>query len=538
MKKQILLAALSLVAALCQGQAVTVDVDVTRNNHAINPNIYGLAFASTAQLNDLNAPLNRWGGNPTSRYNWRQNVDNRAADWFFESIPYASNVEGAEADSFVQSTKNGNAQVALTIPIIDWIAKAGPGRAKLASFSVAKYGAQQSTDIWFPDAGNGKKPNGTPITGNDPNDANLPNSGPLQTQWVSHLVQKWGPAQSGGVRYYLLDNESSIWFSTHRDVAPVGLSMDRAAAKMIYYSKAIKLADPNALVVGPEEWGWSGYIFSGLDQQTGAANGWSSFPDRNAHGGMDYMPWLLNQMRLASQAAGKRLLDVFSLHMYPQGGEFSNDVSDQMKLRRNRSTRALWDPNYIDETWINDKVKLIPRMKAWVSQYYPGTPTAINEYNWGAEGDMNGATAQADILGIFGREGLDMASRWTTPATNSPAYLASKMYRNYDGARHAFGETSVYAGVPNPDEVAAFASKRSADGYVTVMVINKRLSGSTPLTVRLTGITKNRVVQVYQLKSGSTSINHLANSTTSGNQLTATLPAQSVTLYVITTQLA
>ena len=100
-----------------------------------------------------------------------------------------------------------------------------------------------------------------------------------------------------------------------------------------------------------------------------------------------------------------RLLDVFTVHYYPQGGEFSDDVSSAMQLRRNRSTRSLWDPNYVDETWINDKVQLIPRLTGWVNTYYPGTLIGITEYNWGAESHINGATTQADIYGIFGREG-------------------------------------------------------------------------------------------------------------------------------------
>src|SRR5439155_1408850 len=82
------------------------------------------------------------------------------------------------------------------------------------------------------------------------------------------------------------------------------------------------------------------------------------------------------------------------------GGEFSDDVSTAMQLRRNRSTRSLWDPKYVDESWIGDKVRLIPRMREWAA----GLPIGITEYNWGAEGNMNGATAQADVLGIFGRE--------------------------------------------------------------------------------------------------------------------------------------
>ena len=42
----------------------------------------------------------------------------------------------------------------LTIPMLPYVAKLGPGRAKLASFSIAKYGPQTASDWqWFSDAG-------------------------------------------------------------------------------------------------------------------------------------------------------------------------------------------------------------------------------------------------------------------------------------------------------------------------------------------------------------------------------------------------
>jgi hypothetical protein len=44
----------------------------------------------------------------------------------------------------------------LTIPMLDWVARIGNNRSKLASFSIAKYGAQTGNDWqWYPDAGNG-----------------------------------------------------------------------------------------------------------------------------------------------------------------------------------------------------------------------------------------------------------------------------------------------------------------------------------------------------------------------------------------------
>ena len=154
-------------------------------------------------------------------------------------------------------------------------------------------------------------------------------------------------------------------------------------------------------------------------------------------------------------------------------------------------------------------------MKGWVATYYPGTKIGITEYNWGAEGHINGATAQADILGIFGREGLDLATRWTTPATGSPAYNAMKMYRNYDGNKSTFGDTSVSASGPNPDNVSTFAAIRSTDGALTIMVINKQLATPISPTINLANFLPGASAQVWQLTSANT-ITHLSNVAVSG----------------------
>ncbi len=517
-----------------QNPAITINVDANLNRRAINPLIYGLAFADTAVLNDLNVGSNRHGGNTTSRYNWQLNADNRANDWYYESIAYSSSVAGEGGDTFITGAKAANAEPLLTIPTLGWVAKVGANRSKLASFSIAKYGAQTGNDWqWFPDAGNGVRTNGQFVTGNDPNDANVAATSAFQQGWMQHLVSRWGTAANGGLRYYILDNEPSIWHSTHRDVHPVGATMDEVRDKIFDYSAKIKALDPGALVVAPEEWGWTGYLLSGYDQQWGAANGWnwSLMPDRSSHGGWDYLPWLLDQMRQRQLATGVRPVDVFTVHYYPQGGEFSNDTSTTMQLRRNRSTRSLWDPNYVDETWINDKVKLIPRLKGWVNTYYPNTQTGLTEYNWGAENHINGATAQADILGIFGREGLDIANRWTTPDISTPTYKAIKMYRNYDGNKSTFGDTSVSATVPNPDNVSAFAALRNSDGALTLMIVGKQLSGSTPATINLANYASQGAAQVWQLTSAN-QINRLADVAVNGNSLNLTIPPQSITLLV------
>ena len=530
-------ASAAAVAVLhAQNPAVTITVDAAANRRPIDPDIYGVAYATTEQLQDLNAPLHRYGGNNTSRYNWQLNADNRGFDWYFQSIPESSATAGQRGDDFVLGSRAGGAEPMVTVPIIEYVAKLGANRSKLASFDSRIYGAQDDCDWqWFPTACNGMR-GGQPIVGNNPLDANVLNSTTLQAGWVSHLVQRFGLAANGGLKYYILDNEHSIWHSTHRDVWPTGASMEQVRDLMIAYSGAIKNVDPGALVVGPEEWGWSGYIFSGYDQQYGSRHGWSFLPDRAAHGGMDYLPWLLRELKARSDLDGRRVIDVFTVHYYPQGGEFwpQNDVSSSVQLRRNRSTRSLWDPNYTDETWIADKVQLIPRMRNWVNtHYYPGTPIGITEYNWGAEGHINGATTQADIYGIFGREGLDIGARWTTPPTSTPTYKAMKMYRNYDGNRSTFGDTSVRAtSTANADNLSVFAAERSSDGAMTVMVISKVLSGSTSVAVNLANFVPGAPAQVWQLTASNT-ITRLTDITASGQGFVTTVPAQSITLFVL-----
>jgi hypothetical protein len=93
-----------------QNAAVTISVDVNANRRLINPNIYGVAHATTAQLNDLNSPLNRNGGNNTTRYNWQLNADNRANDWYYESIADSSAVAGERGDTFIANSQAANAQ--------------------------------------------------------------------------------------------------------------------------------------------------------------------------------------------------------------------------------------------------------------------------------------------------------------------------------------------------------------------------------------------------------------------------------------------
>jgi hypothetical protein len=530
---------LCISQALAQNAPTSVNVDANAARHPISPNIYGFAFGSQTDLSVTNFTLNRSGGNATSTYNWQLNATNHASDWYFESILDQPQTAGYDGDSFITQTRSANvgAQPLLTIPMINYIANLGSGGAMLWSFSIAKYGAQTGSDPYRADAGNGiSAATGKNITGNNPLDANTPNSVSIQQAWMQHLIGTWGLSSSGGLKYYIMDNEPSLWNSTHRDIHPAPVNYAELYNDFLAYAGAVRAADPNAIIVGPEEWGWWAMFLSGYDQTNGIGAAGS---DYNTHNHTYYYPWLLQQLAAYQQSTGKQLINVLSTHYYPQELSNSDDDSLSAQQTRNQSTRALWDPNYVDPSWLNQVginggiVKLIPTLKSWVSQYYPGLQTAITEYNWGDETHLNGATTQADVLGIFGREGLDIATRWTVPANPSPTYLSLQMYRNYDGNLNTFGDTSVSAAVANPDNLSSFAAVRTSDGALTVMVINKQ-QGTTPVTINLANFATTGTAQAYQISSATqSSITKLGSIATTNNTITATLPSQSITLYVI-----
>ena len=125
-----------------------------------------------------------------------------------------------------------------------------------------------------------------------------------------------------------------------------------------------------------------------------------------------------------------------------------------------------------------------------------------------------------------------MGTRWTTPTNSSPTYKAMKMYRNYDGSKSTFGDTSVSAAVPNPDNVAAFAALRSTDGALTAMVINKQLTNTTPVLLNFTNFLPANTAQVWQLTSANV-ITRLSDLSFTGNALSNTVPPQSITLFIL-----
>jgi uncharacterized protein (TIGR03437 family) len=398
------------------------------------------------------------------------------------------------------------------------------------------------------DCGNGVLLNGDPVV-NDPNDAYNPVTQSFAQQWVQQIMTGYGPAYAGGVRLWSMDNEPEWWYSNHIDIYPQAATYDDMMTRNLKWAQAVKAVDSTALITGPVPGGWSGMLFSRADMDSGWSTApylyWDNPTDQNAHAGVPWVPYYLQQMSQFEQANGYRLLDYLDVHAYIQPDTLSSTAGDAaMETLRMTSTRALWDPNYIvpnsqdgdnEYNAAGQQVAphLVPQLQQWVSQNYPGTQTAITEYSWGALGSITGAIAQADILGIFGAYGLGLGTLWGAPAPTDPGAFAFKIFLNYDGNGGQFGSTSVSAASSDPDTLSIYAAQR-VDSALTVLVLNKTAAAIADF-ISLANFTPAGTAQVWQYSQTNLAaiVRQTADINLSGNSVTATFPAYSMTLLVI-----
>lgn len=416
----------------------------------VSDGIYGIAWdlgEPAPQSFTMGATSRRWGGNASSRYNPEIEAWNSANDWFWEN----HGITGHHV--FFKQNQENKLSSAYTVPLLGWVAKDKTSY----SFPVQKHGAQKKVDPQKPDAGNGVAMDGKNLVAGPPETTSIPAPPDLVAKWVAKLA-----AAHEDVSIFILDNEPALWSSTHRDVHPQAVTYDELLDRTLRYGDAVRAAAPaGARIAGPAEWGWPGYSFSGKDAEAG----FQVKPDRLAHGDLPLSAYYLRKIREHEKKTGKKLLDLFDLHVYPQGdGVFSDKADPATAALRLRQTRGLWDPTYKDESWIRDTMMLLPRMQKWVAENAPGVGLMIGEWNFGGELDQSGALATAEGLGKFAEYGVEAAYYWRVPRDKSSSYWAFRAFRNYDGQGARF-----------QDELAAVAQDESARVYVSRDASGKKL---------------------------------------------------------------
>lgn len=448
-----------------------VTVDVNSVNHPISPLIYGVSGGDVEYLQELKPTLLSWGGNPSTRYNWKLgNTWNAGSDWYYQNGNYGNPDGILVSDEFIALANSLGAETRLAVPTLGWVAK-------------------DRTSCSFPNA-DGTCSNARGATCEEPGEiadptrANVVSDVASIVEWMKHLKD-----QDLLPRFIAMDNEPELWGYTHYDVHPDCTTFEEVLDKYLAYASAIRNVAPDAELTGPVACCWYSY--------------WNTAPGpavKRARVPTDYIGWFLYSVREFDEAQGQRHLDVLDVHFYPQGDVFNDQIDPQTAAHRLRSTRALWDKNYVDESWIDQPIYFIPRMQKLIDKYYPGTKLGISEWNWGADNDMSGALAIADVLGIFSRENVYFAAYWRNPPAGSPGFFAFKMYTNYDGQGGQFSGDSVLTETTTVANVSSYAAYDSASGRLMLMLINKGDS-QEPLYLTLKGFTPQPSALLYRYES-------------------------------------
>jgi Glycoside hydrolase family 44 len=528
------------------------------NNYTLNSSVAKAA----------NITVDRFGGDAVSRYNYLLDVTSSAADYYFENQTGATGQQNtSQFNQQVASDAAIGAKTIASVNVLGWVAKDGTS----CSFPTSTYPNQYAVEP-YRSCGDGELQNQTNIIGASPTSTSIAVGPSFAGNWASYLAGKFGTAASGGVAIYSLDNEPAWWDVVHRDVHPLPSTYDEVTNNGIATAQAIKAADPTAQVTGPVVDNWWDYFYSKKDIESGWITGscyqpWSNPVDRKVHGGFPFIEYYLQQFA-AQQTAGKpRLLDYVDLHTYFAANYLGSSVglttagNTGAQQARLNSTRVFWDPTYTDPAnpqpnYTTDPnftpscsaplqaPQLIPMMQSWIKNDYPGTKTAITEYNWGGQEHINGALAQADILGIFGSYGLDLGALWGPPnsTTQIPGLMAFEIYRNYDGNNSMFGNQAFASTSANQDLLSVYGALRTSDHAKTIVVINKTY-GDLTSTLSLANLTAtaNETAQVFLYSnvnlSGIVPQTPVAVSPPLTGGTTSTMgmkfPAQSITLIVV-----
>jgi hypothetical protein len=505
--------------AVQPGSPGVVDVTFSINNfdgamHPISPLIYGTN--STRELAKNRQTMVRLGGNRWTAYNWENNASNAGSDWCFQNdgLISASNTPGEGVRPAIEQARTVGAAVLVTVPIVDHVAadKNGGCDVRNSGPDYLQTRFKQNRPV------KGSAFTATPSA----TDAFV-----YQDEFVNWLKTSQGNANI----LFSLDNEPDLWSSTHAEVHPTPVTYAELVDRNVDYAKAIKDVWPAAKVSGPVNYGF--YGFERLQGATDAAN-------RN------FLDVYLSQMRAAETANGKRLIDFLDLHWYPEatGGGVrvtGPETGAAVAAARVQAPRSLYDPAYREASWITDPagynygpIRLIPRTRDRINSQYPGTKLAFTEWNYGGGGHISGAVATADVLGVFGREDVGMASMWELNSDESFTYAAFRAFRNYDGQGATFGDVSIPATSSNESTATVYASRFAANpNKVVIIAINKSTSAQIAGIV-MTCSANLTSADVYTLTAGGGAnvVAKPAIATAATNAFRYTMPPMSVSVIV------
>ncbi len=499
--------------------------------HAISPYIYGANQVPPGST--FHYPFTRAGGDRWTNYNWETNASNAGYDnpgqpWQGQNDDDLSSSKtpgdavwqavSAAWPNSATPTAATNKAIVITVPVQGYVAadeNAGGDTGTTPGILTTRFFPQilvkGSALTLTPDLTDKK------VYADE------------MVHWLESTAATKYPSGHAQL-FYGIDNEPDDWAGTHANTQQSAVTYAQLLGDSTTAAAMIKQQAPESLVFGPTLGGWYGY---------------SSLAGAPDAAGRDFVNTYLDTFATADGKSKTRTLDVLDLHWYPQesvdptsthGATVDGDSTAAAYVKvRVQTTRSLWDPNYVENSWIsgpNDvdvgAIDLLDREQANIAAHYPGTKLAITEYYYGGGNDISGAIAQADALGAFGRKNLFAGAMWHEGGTNDQYIDAAfGLYLAH------FGDVSMSASSSDVAKATVWASTFSdGSGKVAVVAINKtggvlKAGITLELNETLSGGT------VYVLTSKSTTPTSSAVTLSATNAIDYAMPAMSVSLLVL-----
>jgi len=471
-------------------------------------------------------------GNNNTKYNWRKKLSSHpdwynnvyAHDWDFKAQELANKLPGVMGFFGLQA--------------LGWAARTDSANFDANGYNNSKWWpgtAQNLAGGGVVNASGGSKA----TTEGDPSKYLMPWPADSSTEILTHWFGTGGLGfDKSSLRYWNVDNEPDIWNGTHDDVVKSPMSIDTFITKYVQVALKARAKFPEVILAGPvfsNDWYWWNWNNGGISE-----NGTLYSP----------MEYFIKKIGEQEVATGKRLLDVFDLHMYP---EYSSMSKEDEMLQFHRiffDTAYAWPSSNGINTYVGKWQQPYPqftylRVQRWMNKYLGAGRARLGMSEFGAItlGDTTAdgcadpsacAVLYGSMMGTFADHGVELFTPWT---------WAKGMNEALNIFSHYSKTVRVQTTSTLDSAVSAYASVNATGDSLNVILINRSKVSQTSTVNTGAFVPKETSAQTFQVSSlvGETFKSKTSNAlqagtvaVTSGN-FTLSLPALSITAVVLST---
>jgi hypothetical protein len=484
--------------------AAEIRVDALSGQKAISPYLYGrnnslsddpkkpLSAKDWQFLRDAGVRMLREsGGNNATKYNWVLKLSSHP-DWYNNVYPHDWDYEAASLQANLPGVQG--------MWSFQLIGKAASSKAY--NFNDWAYNRSQ----WWEGVRNNWAGGGGPLPGGqkegDPNlylmDWSADDTTGILNHWLDPNGLGLDPNQ---FLYWNMDNEPEIWSGTHDDVYPQQPPVEDFMQMYFAVAKKARARLPRIKLVGPvtaNEWQWYNWDNNRI-RADGRCYVW--------------LEYFIKRIAEEQRASGVRLLDVLDIHFYP-GETKPEDIVQLHRVWFDESynypgangVRRLGASGYDRSI---TKEYILTRCRRWLDQYMdPNHGVTLGVTEMGINGDNPNVTAvwYASTLGIFADEGVEVFLPWSWKVGMwEVLHLLSR-----------YGQAiRVHARSDHEDLVSAYASVNADLSAMTVVLVNRSISGATNVKLAVANFTLARteyeVLRLSGLPSTETFHSHTDN---------------------------